>query len=455
MSLTVVILAAGQGQRMNSDRPKVLQPLAGQTLLAHVLNTTRNLDPEAINIVYGHGGDAVRDSFPDEDLTWSHQAEQLGTGHAVTQALPSISDEHQVLVLCGDVPLVTSESLEPLMDFGDGSEVVVLSAILDNPSGYGRIVRAQDGSVISIVEQKDATPEQEAINEINTGLMRLPAGKLKGWLDRIGNDNAQGEYYLTDIVGIAIEDGVQVAAIPAGDADQTLGINDRAQLAVAERVLQRRYADAAMNAGATLADPARFDQRGTLNVGRDVFIDAGVIFEGSVTLGDRVTIGPNCVISDTTLGDDCLVHPNSVMHGVTAGPKCEFGPFARLRPGAEFSEQVKIGNFVEVKASELAAGSKVNHLSYIGDTAVGTGVNVGAGTIVCNYDGANKHRSMIGDGAFIGSGVMLVAPADVGEGATIGAGSIVTKAAPANELTLARAKQVTVKGWKRPQKPEK
>ncbi len=455
MPLTVVILAAGQGKRMNSDRPKVLQPLAGRALLAHVLGTARHLKPDAINIVYGHGGDAVSESFPDEDLTWSRQAEQLGTGHAVAQALPSIPDDHQVLVLCGDVPLVTPETLEPFLDYGDGTEVVVLSAILENPSGYGRIVRGQDGNVISIVEQKDATPDQDAIAEINTGLMRLPAGRLRGWLDRIGNDNSQGEYYLTDIVAIAIEDGVKVAAIPAGDADETLGINDRAQLAAAERILQLRLAEVAMSAGATLADPARFDQRGTLNVGRDVIIDVGVIFEGDVKLGDRVTIGPNCVISDTTLGDDCLVHPNSVMHGVIAGPQCEIGPFARLRPGAEFSEQVKIGNFVEVKASEIAAGSKVNHLTYIGDTAVGAGVNVGAGTIVCNYDGTHKHRSSVGDGAFIGSGVMLVAPVDVGEGATIGAGSIVTKTAPANELTLSRAKQVTIKGWKRPQKPAK
>ncbi len=455
MPLTAVILAAGQGKRMNSDRPKVLQPLAGRALLAHVLDAARDIKPDAINVVYGHGGDSVRECFPDADLAWSHQAEQLGTGHAVAQALPSIPDDHQVLVLCGDVPLVTAECLKPLSDYGDGSEVVVLSAELEDPSGYGRIVRGQNGSVVSIVEQKDATPEQAAIAEINTGLMRIPGGKLGKWLDRIGNGNSQGEYYLTDIIAIAIADGAEVAAVPAGDPGQLLGINDRAQLAVAERVLQRRYADAAMSAGATLADPARFDQRGSLSVGRDVFIDAGAVFEGEVALGDRVSIGSNCVISDTTLGDDCLVHPSSILHGVIAGPKCEIGPFARLRPGTEFAAQVKIGNFVEVKASEIAAGSKVNHLTYIGDTAVGAGVNVGAGTIVCNYDGAYKHRSSVGDGAFIGSGVMLVAPVEVGEGATIGAGSIVTKTAPANELTLTRAKQVTVKGWKRPQKPAK
>ena len=455
MPLTVVILAAGQGKRMNSDRPKVLQPLAGRALLAHVLDTARELAPDAINIVYGHGGEVVSEAFPDGDLSWTCQAEQLGTGHAVQQALPTIPDDHQVLVLYGDVPLITVKSLTSLLDQTDGNEVAVLSAIVENPSGYGRIVRDSEGCVVEIVEQKDATAEQNAITEINTGLMRLPAGKLRGWLDRIGNDNTQGEYYLTDIVGIATNDGAKVAAIPADDADQTLGINDRAQLATAERVLQRRYADAAMSAGATLADPARFDQRGTLKVGRDVFIDAGVVFEGDVALGDRVSIGPNCVISDTSLGDDCLIHPNSVMHGVIAGPKCEIGPFARLRPGAEFAEQVKIGNFVEVKASEIGAGSKVNHLTYVGDTAVGSGVNVGAGTIVCNYDGVSKHRSSIGDGAFIGSGVMLVAPVEVGDGATIGAGSIVTKAAPPNELTLSRAKQVTIKGWKRPEKTAK
>ncbi|HEY5623292.1 MAG TPA: bifunctional UDP-N-acetylglucosamine diphosphorylase/glucosamine-1-phosphate N-acetyltransferase GlmU [Gammaproteobacteria bacterium] len=455
MALTVVILAAGQGKRMNSARPKVLQPLAGRPMLAHVIDTARGLEPDAINVVYGHGGDTVRDAFDEAGLDWSLQTEQLGTGHAVAQALPAVPDDHQVLVLCGDVPLITAATLEPVVEYGSGSEVVVLSAILDNPHGYGRILRGADGKVAGIVEQKDASAEEDAIAEINTGIMRLPADRLRDWLESIGNDNSQGEFYLTDAIGLAVEDGVDVAAIPAGDATETHGINDRSQLAAAERALQRRHAKVAMAAGATLADPDRFDVRGTLAVGQDVFIDVGAVFEGEVRLGDGVSVGPNCVISDTTLGDGCIVHPNSVLHGVIAGPRCEIGPFARLRPGTEFAEQVKIGNFVEVKASDIAPGSKVNHLSYVGDTSVGTGVNIGAGTIVCNYDGARKHRSSIGDGAFIGSGVMLVAPVEVGEGATIGAGSIVTKQAPAGELTIARARQTVIKGWKRPQKPAK
>ena len=451
----MVILAAGQGKRMNSDLPKVLQPLAGRAMLVHVLDTARELQPDAINIVYGHGSDAVREAFAGPDLTWSHQPEQLGTGHALGQALPSIPDDHQVLVLYGDVPLVTSGSLKSLADYGRGDEVVLLTAFLDDPHGYGRIVRTGDGAVSSVVEEKDTTPEESAIGEVNTGFMRLPAGPLKGWLAGLSNDNAQGEFLLTDVVGLAVGDGVEVKALVVADAAEMLGVNSRTQLARAERIIQRRYAEVAMESGAMLVDPARFDVRGTLKVGRDVFIDAGVLFEGEVELGDRVHIGPNTVISDSRLGDGCLVHPNSVLHGVVAGPDCEIGPFARLRPGTELAERVKIGNFVEVKASSVAAGSKMNHLTYVGDSRVGDSVNIGAGTIVCNYDGAVKHRTVIGNRAFIGSGVMLVAPVEVGEGATVGAGSTLTKDAPAETLTVARAKQTVVEGWERPKKTDK
>ena len=455
MALTVVILAAGQGKRMHSDRPKVLQPLAGRALLAHVLDTAKQLEPDAINVVYGHGGDAVPNAFAGEDLSWSIQSEQLGTGHALAQALPSIPDEHQLLVLCGDVPLVTADSLKPLLSHGTGDEVVLLTAFLDEPQGYGRILRTDDGVVSGIVEETDASDEELTIKEINTSLMRLPVGRSRGWLAELSNDNAQGEFYLTDIVTMAVRDGIGVSGLPAVEPIEAVGINSRSQLAAAERIVQRRNADAVMECGATLADPARFDLRGELTVGRDVFIDAGVLFEGVVELGDRVHIGPGAVISNSRLGDGCLVHSNSVLDGVVAGVDCEIGPFARLRPGTEFAERVKVGNFVEVKASEVAAGSKMNHLSYVGDSQVGGGVNIGAGTIVCNYDGVMKNRTVIGDRAFIGSGVMLVAPLEIGEGATVGAGSTVTKDIPAEELTVARARQMVVKGWKRPTKPAK
>lgn len=455
MALTVVILAAGQGKRMNSAWPKVLQPLAGRALLAHVLDTARQLEPDAINVVYGHGGDAVRDAFADDDLSWSEQPEQRGTGHALAQALPSIPDEHQLLVLFGDVPLVKADSLRSVLSHGGGDEVVLLTAFLDDPQGYGRILRDADGVITGVVEEKDASAEELAVEEINTGLMRLPVGRSRGWLAELGDDNAPREFYLTDVIGMAVRDGVGVAGLPAASPAEVLGINSRAQLAAAERIIQRRNADTVMERGATLADPTRFDLRGTLKVGRDVFIDAGVLFEGEVELGDRVHIGPNTVISNSRLGEGCVVHANSVLDGVVAGRECEIGPFARLRPGTEFAERVKVGNFVEVKASDIAAGSKMNHLSYVGDSSVGGGVNIGAGTIVCNYDGAVKNRTVIGDRAFIGSGVMLVAPVVVGEGATVGAGSTVTKDAPAEELTLARARQTVVKGWKRPEKPVK
>ena len=452
MALTVLILAAGQGKRMNSDRPKVLQPLGGRALLAHVVDTARALGAEAINVVYGHGAEDVQGAFPDSDIDWTLQAEQLGTGHAVAQALPSIPPDHAVLVLCGDAPLVVPESLESLLKSVPENAVGLLTACLGDPSGYGRVVRDDTGRITGIVEERDATPEQRKLDEINTGVMVLPAQWLTEALEKIGNDNSQGEYYLTDVIALAVAENKEIVGSAASDPSEVLGINDRTQLASAERIFQRRNAQRLLDRGVTLADPERFDLRGQLEVGRDVFIDVGAVFEGDVALGDRVHIGPNAVVSNSSLGDDCIVHAHCVVDGIVAGPRCEIGPFARLRPGTRFADQVKVGNFVEVKASEIAAGSKMNHLTYVGDSSVGRDVNIGAGTITCNYDGANKHRTTIGDRVFVGSGVMLVAPVHVGEGATIAAGSTITREAPAEELSIERSKQKSVQGWKRPKK---
>jgi bifunctional UDP-N-acetylglucosamine pyrophosphorylase / glucosamine-1-phosphate N-acetyltransferase len=456
MPVTVVVLAAGQGKRMHSDLPKVLQPLAGRPMLAHVLATARTLSPAAIHIVYGHGGDAVKAAFSDEtDLRWTLQAIQLGTGHAVMQALPSIPDDHQVLVLLGDVPIVRARTLQRLVNDSANGELALLTAVVDDPTGYGRVIRDELGEVARIVEEKDATDDERRVNEVNTGLIAFAAGPLRRFLAALDNDNAQGEYYLTDVIALAAGSGTKVHGIVVDSPTEVLGINDRAQLAYAERTLQRQIAQELMSRGVRLADPERFDMRGDLVVGRDVFIDVGVVLEGHVELGDRVRIGPHAVIADSKLGADCVVHPHSVLNGVTAGPECSIGPFARLRPGTSLAKHVKVGNFVEVKNSAIADGSKVNHLSYVGDATVGRDVNVGAGTITCNYDGANKHRTAIGDGAFVGSGVMLVAPVDIGAQATIGAGSTISQDAPPGKLTLERSKQVTVAGWKRPQKKSK
>ncbi len=454
MPVTVVVLAAGQGKRMNSALPKVLQPLAGRPMLAHVLETARKLEPAAIHIVYGHGGDEVKAAFAGQtDLHWTLQAQQLGTGHAVMQALPSIPDDHQVLVLLGDVPLVRARTLQRLLN--DEGELALLTAVVDDPTGYGRVIRNELGEVARIVEEKDATDDERRVNEVNTGLIAYAAKPLRRFLASLDNDNAQGEYYLTDVIALTVGSGTRVQGIVIDSATEVLGINDRAQLALAERTLQRQIAQDLMIRGVTLADPERFDVRGELTVGRDVFIDVGVVLEGKVELGDRVRIGPHAVIADSTLGADCVVHPHCVLQGISAGPECEIGPFARLRPGAALAKHVKVGNFVELKNSSVADGSKINHLSYVGDTTVGSNVNVGAGTITCNYDGANKHRTVLGDRVFIGSGTMLVAPVEVGADATIGAGSTITKDAPAGELTLERSKQVTVAGWKRPKKKPK
>ena len=451
MGLSIIILAAGQGTRMCSDLPKVLQPLAGQPLLGHVLGVADALAADDVCVVYGHGGDAVPAAFPDTAVRWTLQAEQLGTGHAVQQAMPDTPDENQALVLFGDVPLLRTVTLKALLDATHTDELAVLTVDMDDPSGYGRIVR--DGNnVTGIVEQKDATAAEQAISEINTGVMVCSTGKLKGWLNELGNDNAQGEYYLTDVIGMAVRDGVAVKGIKAETWTEVMGINDKKQLAEAERALQARLVDELMADGVGFADPARVDIRGKLTCGKDVFIDVNAVFEGDVTLGDGVTIESNNLIRGSRLGAKTVVHSNCHIEDTITGDNCEIGPFSRLRPGANLANNVKIGNFVEVKKSNIADGSKVNHLTYIGDSEIGTGVNVGAGTITCNYDGANKHKTTIGNDVFIGSGVNLVAPVKIGEGATIGAGSTITKPAPDGQLTLERSKQMTVKGWKKPVK---
>ena len=454
--VSVVILAAGQGKRMHSALPKVLQPLAGRPLLAHVVATARALRPAAIHVVYGHGGEEVRKAFAaDADLKWALQAEQLGTGHAVMQAMPAIPDDHRVLVLCGDVPLIRPQTLERLAGDGAGNRPALLTARVDDATGYGRVLRNGRGEVTRIVEHNDAADDERRVNEINTGLIAFDARALRRYLGDLKNNNAQREYYLTDVIGMAVADRIQVDGIVAESAAEVLGINDRAQLAAAERALQRRQATELMERGVTLADPERLDVRGEVTVGRDVFIDVGVVLEGKVVLGDRVRLEAYAVVRNCVLGAGTVVHTHCVLENSTAGDDCEIGPFSRLRPGVVLSGHVKVGNFVEMKNSHIAPHSKVNHLTYVGDATVGTRVNVGAGTITCNYDGANKHRTVIGDNAFIGSGVMLVAPVEVGAGATIGAGSTITKDTPPEELTLARSKQVTIPGWKRPQKKPK
>ncbi len=451
MGLSIIILAAGQGTRMRSDLPKVLQPLAGRPLLSHVLECSKALASDDVCVVYGHGAEAVQAAFADESLRWVLQAEQLGTGHAMQQALPGTPDENRALVLFGDVPLLMPTTLSVLLDETPADELSLLTVDMDDPTGYGRVIREGD-SVIAIVEEKDASAEEKAVREINTGVMLCPADKLRRWLENLSNDNAQGEYYLTDVIAMAVNDRVRVRGIKVNDPVEVMGINDKKQLAEAERALQRRLVDALMKAGVGFADPARVDIRGTLTCGSDVFIDVNAVFEGDVELGDGVKIESNNLIRDSRIGAGTVVHSNCHIEASSTGNDCEIGPFARLRPGAELANNVKIGNFVEVKKSTVADGSKVNHLTYIGDTEIGKGVNVGAGTITCNYDGANKHKTTIGDGAFIGSGVELVAPVEIGKNATIGAGSTITKDAPDDQLTLERARQTSIGGWKRPVK---
>lgn len=455
MHLGVLILAAGEGTRMCSRQPKVLHELAGKPLLAHVIETARSITPDAITVVYGHGGEAVPGRLGAPDLAWVEQQERLGTGHAVMQAIPQLRRTDWVLILYGDVPLIGGSTLLSLMASLSTTDLALLTVDLADPTGYGRILRDKDDRVVRIVEQKDASERELEIREINTGIMAVKRERLEGWLGRLENNNAQNEYYLTDIIAMAVDEGVNIGVVHPVCEEEVMGINDRKQLAYLERHYQRRYAEDLMRAGASLADPDRIDVRGRLSVGRDVFIDFNVLFEGEVRLGDGVRVGPNVCIRNSTLGEGVEIRANSVVDDAEIGPGCLIGPFARIRPETRLEDHVHVGNFVEIKKSQVASRSKINHLSYIGDTSVGREVNIGAGTITCNYDGANKHRTVIGDRAFIGSDTQLVAPVSVGEGATIGAGSTITRDAPAERLTLSRAQQISVESWQRPVKKTK
>jgi bifunctional UDP-N-acetylglucosamine pyrophosphorylase/glucosamine-1-phosphate N-acetyltransferase len=448
--MNIVILAAGLGKRMHSDLPKVLHPLAGKPLLAHVIATARSLKPGVICIVYGHGGERVREAIAQPDLVWARQEPQLGTGHALMQALPHLNPKVSTLVLYGDVPLTRAETLESLCRAA-GKGVALLTVERDDPHGYGRIVRSR-GAVKRIVEEKDATTAERTLREINTGIMVLPTARLKIWLAGLQNNNAQKEYYLTDVVAAAVADKASISAVQPGAAWETLGVNSKAQLAELERTFQRGVAAALMRDGVTLADPARIDVRGSLACGRDVAIDVNCVFEGEVALGEGVSVGAHCVLRNVKVAAGTRIESFCHLEQADIGARCRIGPYARLRPGATLAEEVHIGNFVEVKASRIAARSKANHLAYIGDTTVGRDVNIGAGTITCNYDGVNKHHTIIEDDVFIGSDTQLVAPVRVGKGATLGAGTTLTRDAPAGALTISRAKQVTVPGWKRPVK---
>lgn len=452
---TVVILAAGQGKRMKSSLPKVLQPLAGRPLLKHVIDTAHSLEPAAIQVVYGHGGDQVREVLKNESVSWVLQAERLGTGHAVMQAMPSVPNDHIVLVLYGDVPLISRATLTELLSLAGNQQMALLTVELDDPTGYGRIIRGKRDRVERIVEQKDASKKELKIGECNTGVMAAPARLLKRWLKSLKNDNSQGEYYLTDVIAMAAKDKAVVNPLVTGNVLEVLGVNDKAQLAELESALRRETTRNLMLAGVTVVDPARLDIRGTVTHGTDVLIDVNVVLEGTVKLGNRVRIGPNCVVRNSEIGDDTEIFPNCVVDSGIIGKSCNIGPFARFRPTSTLADEVHVGNFVEVKNSSMGNGSKANHLSYVGDAAVGERVNIGAGTIIANYDGANKHRTVIEDDAHTGSNSVLVAPITVGAGATVAAGSTVMREVPAGKLTIARARQTTVEDWQRPAKPVK
>jgi bifunctional UDP-N-acetylglucosamine pyrophosphorylase/glucosamine-1-phosphate N-acetyltransferase len=453
--LSVVILAAGKGKRMVSDSPKVLHSIGGRSLLAQVLATASGLEATARVVVYGYGGDRVKAALASEPgVRWVEQAEQLGTGHAVAQALPLLDDAGITLVLYGDVPLTRRETLQPLVDQARQGKLALLTVKLADPSGYGRIVRNEQGQVQRIVEEKDATPIERGLCEVNTGILAVATTKLRGWVAELGNENAQGEYYLTDIVALAGRDDVVIEAFTATEPAEVQGVNDRRQLAELERFYQRRQAEALLDGGATLLDPARVDVRGEVTTGKDVVIDVNVVFEGMVRLGDRVKIGPFCVLKDAVIGDDVEILSHSQIEGAEVGAGSHIGPFARLRPGSQLAAGVHIGNFVETKKTSIGLGSKANHLSYLGDAEIGAGVNIGAGTITCNYDGANKHQTVIDDGAFIGSNSSLVAPVRIGKGATVGAGSAVGRDVPDGGLCLTRAPRKDVSHWERPVKPK-
>ncbi len=451
MSLDIVILAAGQGTRMRSALPKVLHPIAGQSMLGHVITTARQLSPNRIHVVIGHGADAVRQRLAADDLSFIIQAEQLGTGHAVAQALPALTAE-RVLILYGDVPLIETATLERLLHKVGGQQIALLTVNLADPTGYGRIVRDSQGAVQAIVEHKDATDEQKRITEGNTGILAVPGERLGDWLGRLSNSNAQGEYYLTDVIAMAVADGLVVATEQPLDAMEVQGANDRSQLAELERHYQLRAARRLMAQGVTLRDPTRFDLRGEVLVGRDVLIDINVILEGKVIIEDDVEIGPNCVIRNSTLRRGAVVKANSHLEGAELGEGADCGPFARLRPGAVLEAKAHVGNFVEVKNARLGAGAKAGHLAYLGDAEIGARSNIGAGTITCNYDGANKSRTILGEDVFVGSNSSLVAPVTLGDGSTTGAGSVITADVPAATLALGRARQALIPGWQRPKK---
>ncbi len=448
--LHVVILAAGQGSRMKSSLPKVLHRVAGKPMLHHVIDTARQLGAAGIHTVIGHGAEQVRTATTQSDLSWVLQEQQLGTGHAVAQALPQLPDDASVLVLYGDVPLTRRETLENLISQVSEQSLALLTVNLDNPDGYGRILRNQDGRVTAIVEQKDASAAQRQICEVNTGILAVSAGHLKDWLPRLSNSNAQGEYYLTDIIAMAVAHGLEVKVSQPANPFEVQGVNNRIQLAELERWYQAREAERLMTEGATLADPARVDVRGELTIGNDVLIDVNVVFEGRVTLGSNVSIGPGCVIRDATIADGADIKANSVIEGAIVGAHAQVGPFARLRPGTELAANTKVGNFVETKKALVGEGSKINHLSYVGDAELGRNVNVGAGTITCNYDGVNKFRTVIGDDVFVGSNNSLVAPVTIGKGATLGAGSTITRDVGEGELAVARGRQRNIDNWDRP-----
>lgn len=448
---SAVILAAGKGTRMYSDLPKVLHSVAGKPMVKHVIDTANSLGAENVHLIYGHGGELMRERLANEKVNWVLQTEQLGTAHAVQQAAPFFKDNENIVVLYGDAPLITKETLEKLIAAKPENGIALLTVKLDNPTGYGRIIR-ENGRVIAIVEQKDANAEQLNIQEVNTGVMVSDGASFKKWLARVGNNNAQGEYYLTDLIALANQDGCQVVAVQATDRMEVEGANNRLQLSALERYYQRKQAERLLLAGVMLADPERFDLRGTLEHGKDVEIDTNVIIEGEVRLGNRVKIGTGCVLKNVVIGDDVEVKPYSVLEDAIIGEKAAIGPFSRLRPGAELAAETHVGNFVEIKKSLVGKGSKVNHLTYVGDSEIGSNCNIGAGVITCNYDGANKFKTIIGDNVFVGSDTQLVAPVTVEDGATIGAGSTITRNVGKDELVITRVPQRHIQNWQRPVK---